>query len=85
MDPLTRRFRHYMALAVDPQRGPRGAGATSKTCGIPNMLITEILQALKETKQLEGKVVIDQYLCAGFQSIREAVLTAGATYVAVDI
>jgi 8-oxo-dGTP pyrophosphatase MutT (NUDIX family) len=81
-DPLTRRFRHYMALAVDPQRGPRGAGSTSKTCGIPNMLITEILQALKETKQLEGKVVID--LCAGFQSIRKAVLAAGARYVAVD-
>ena len=68
-----------MALAVDPQRGPRGAGATSKTCGIPNMLITEILQALKETRQLEGKVVID--LCAGFQSIRKAVLAAGASIV----
>ena len=36
VDPLTRRFRHCTALAVDPQRGPRGPGTTNKTCGIPN-------------------------------------------------
>ena len=28
VDPVTRRFRHYMALAVDPQQGPHGARAT---------------------------------------------------------
>ena len=26
-DPITKRFRHFMALAVDPQRGPRGTNA----------------------------------------------------------
>ena len=83
VDPVTKRFRHYMALAVDPQRGPRGAGATQMTCGIPDKLITEILEAVKETVELKGKVVLD--LCAGFQSIRKAVLEAGAKYVAVDV
>ena len=83
VDPLTHRFRHYMALAVDPQRGPRGPQATRMTCGIPDMLITEILKAMAETQQLRGKVVLD--LCAGFQSIRRAVEKAGATYVGVDL
>jgi 8-oxo-dGTP pyrophosphatase MutT (NUDIX family) len=53
------------------------------TCGIPHQLITEVLTALAETQQLKGRVVLD--LCAGFQSIREAVLKAGATYVGVDL
>ena len=53
------------------------------TCGIPDMLITEILTAMAETQQLRGKVVLD--LCAGFQSIRRAVEAAGAKYVAVDL
>ena len=82
LDPLTKRFRHFMALAVDPQRGPRGEGATKMTCGIPHRLIMEILAAFKEQRQLKGKIVLD--LCAGFQSIRKAVLEAGAGYVAVD-
>ena len=72
-----------MALAVDPQRGPRGQQSTRMTCGIPSRLIREVLLAMAETQQLGGKVVLD--LCAGFQSIREEVLAAGATYVAVDI
>ena len=72
-----------MALAVDPERGPRGPGAARMTCGIPNMLIKEILTAVSEQVSLGGKVVLD--LCAGFQSIREEVLKAGATYVAVDL
>ena len=85
VDPLTRRFRHYMALAVDPQRGPSGPQARCMTCGILDALITEILAAMAKTQQLRGKVVLD--LCAGFQSIREAVnqIKAGATYVAVDL
>ena len=83
LDPLTKRFRHFMALAVDPERGPRGPGAARMTCGIPNMLIKEILTAVSEQVSLGGKVVLD--LCAGFQSIREEVLKAGATYVAVDL
>ena len=83
IDPLTRRFKHFMALAVDPERGPRGAGAARMTCGIPDLLITEILQGMAETMDLSGKVVLD--LCSGFQSIREAVLRAGASYVGVDI
>ena len=83
IDPLTNRFKHFMALAVDPQRGPRGAQSARMTCGIPERLITEILTALAETQQLKGKVVLD--LCAGFQSIRQAVLKAGATYIAVDV
>ena len=52
------------------------------TCGIPTMLIREVLTAVAETRQLKGKVVLD--LCAGFQSLREEVLRAGAKYVAVD-
>ena len=83
INPLTKRFKHFMALAVDPQRGPRGQQSTRMTCGIPSRLIREVLLAMAETQQLGGKVVLD--LCAGFQSIREEVLAAGATYVAVDI
>jgi len=82
-DPLTRRFKHFMTLATDPQKGPRGVGATSQTCGIPNGLIKEILVAVAERAALGGKVVLD--LCAGFQSIRNEVLKAGAKYVGVDI
>ena len=83
INPVTGRFRHFMALAVDPQRGPRGWQAKHMTCGIPTTLIKEILTGMAETQQLGGKVVLD--LCAGFQSIREEVLQAGAKYVAVDI
>ena len=83
VNPLTRRFKHFMALAVDPQRGPRGEQATRMTCGIPTMLIQEILHAMAERQSLGGKVVLD--LCSGFQSIRQAVLQTGATYVAVDV
>ena len=42
-----------------------------------------VLEAVKQTTQVSGKVVID--LCAGFQSMREEVIKAGARYVAVDI
>lgn len=83
VDRLTSRFKHYMALAVDPERGPRGAGATQASCGIPEKLVTEILGALSEFEDLKGKVVVD--MCAGFQSLKEPVLKAGARYVAVDI
>ena len=83
IDPITKRFKHFMALAVDPERGPRGPGAARMTCGIPDKLITEILKGMAENVDLGGKVVLD--LCSGFQSIREAVLQAGASYVGVDI
>ena len=53
------------------------------TCGIPDRLITEILNGLAEKMRIGGKVVLD--LCAGFQSIRQSVLRAGASYVGVDI
>ena len=82
VDPLTKRFKHFMALAVHPQRGPRGKQATRMTCGIPSVLVKEILTAVAERHKLGGKVVLD--LCSGFQSLREEVLKAGATYVAVD-
>jgi len=82
-NPLTQRFKHFMALAVDPQRGPRGSQAAQMTCGMPTRLITEILSAVAEMVPLQGKAVVD--LCAGFQSMREAVLATGATYVAVDV
>ena len=82
-NPLTKRFQHFMALAVDPQRGPRGQQSTGMTCGILSLLIREVLLAMAEKQQLGGKVVLD--LCAGFQSMREAVLATGATYVAVDV
>ena len=83
MDPITKRFRHFMALAVHPERGPRGVGSAKMTCGIPDMLITEILKGMAEAVNMKGKVVLD--LCAGFNSIRNAVLKAGASYVGVDI
>jgi 8-oxo-dGTP pyrophosphatase MutT (NUDIX family) len=47
------------------------------------MLIREVLAAVAEMRQLKGKVVLD--LCAGFQSLRDEVLRAGAKYVAVDL
>ena len=83
VDVLTRRFRHYMALAVDPQRGPRGANAAKMTCGMPEMLVAELLEGINEVEKIEGKVVLD--LCAGFQSLRETVLAMGGKYVAVDV
>ena len=83
IDPVTKRFRHFMALAVDPQRGPRGANAVKMTCGIPQLLVTELLEAVNEAEGIENKVVLD--LFAGFQSLREQVLKMGAKYVAVDI
>ena len=83
LDPLPKRFRHFMALAVDPERGARGPGAAHMTCGIPDMPIKEILTAVSEQVSLGGNVVSDLY--AGFQSIREEVLKAGATYDAVDL
>lgn len=43
IDPLTRRFKYFTALAVHPQRGPRGKQATRMTCGIPNALVKEVL------------------------------------------
>ena len=72
-----------MVLAVDPHRGPRGANAVKMTCGIPQLLVTALLQAVNEAEGMEGKVVLA--LCAGFQSLREQVLKMGAKYVAVDI
>jgi hypothetical protein len=82
-DPITKRFRHFMALAVDPQRGPRGTNAVKMTCGIPEKLIIELLKAVNEVETIEDKVVLD--LCAGFQSLREQVTKMGAKYVAVDV
>ena len=70
VDPVTKRFRHFMALAVDPQRGPRGANAVKMTCGIPQLLVTELLEAVNEAEGIENKVVLD--LCAGFQSLMSA-------------
>ena len=83
INPESNKFRHHMALAVHPERGPRGAGAAEMTCGMPRQLIMEVLKAVAATAQVSGKVVVD--LCAGFQSMREAVEAAGAKYVAVDI
>ena len=82
-DPITKRFKHFMALAVDPQRGPRGTNATKMTCGIPEKLIVELLTAINEVETIEDKVVLD--LCAGFQSLREQVIKMGAKYVSVDV
>ena len=82
-DPATKRCRHFMALAVDPQRGPRDSNTAKMTCGIPQLLITELLQAVNKAEGIEDKVVLD--LFAGFQSLREQVLKMGARYVAVDI
>ena len=72
-----------MALAVDPQRGPRGTNVVKMTCGMPEKLIIEILKAVNEIETIEDKVVLD--LCAGFQSLKEQVLSMGTKYVAVDI
>ena len=66
-DPITKRFKHFMALAVDPQRGPRGTNATKMTCNIPEKLVIELLTAINEVGTIEDKVVLD--LCAGFQSL----------------
>ena len=73
----------FVALAVDPQRGPRGTNAVKMTCGIPEKLIIELLTAVNEVERIEDKVVLD--LCAGFQSLREQVIKMGANYMVVDI
>ena len=80
---LTRRVMYYMALEVDPQRGPRGANAAKMTCRMPEMLVAELLEGINEVETIKGKVVLD--LCAGFQSLRETVLAMGGKSVAVDV
>ena len=82
-DPLTKRFKHYMALAVDPGRGTRGVGAAQMTCGMPQMLIEEILAAVDETEKLSDRVVLD--LCAGFQSWAPVAKKFGCKYIAIDV
>ena len=83
VDVLTRGFRHYMALAVDLQRGPRGATAAKMTCVMPEMLVAELLEGINEVEKIKGKVVLG--LSAGFQSLTEMVLAMGGKYVAVVV
>ena len=82
VNPTTGKFAHYMALAMQPQRGPRGASHISDKCGMPAGLLAEVLWAACKGP-LEGKVVLD--LCAGFQSMRAVAEARGAKYVAVDL
>jgi len=82
VNPSTGKFAHFLALAMEPQRGPRGAAHASGKCGMPRELLAEVLWAAAKGS-LEGKVVLD--LCAGFQSMREVAEARGAKYVAVDV
>ena len=45
-----------VALAMQPQRGPRGAGHMSAKCGMPEQLLSEVLWAACKGP-LDGKVV----------------------------
>jgi len=72
-----------MALAVEPNRGPRGEGAVKLKCGMPRALLAEILMKIAEKQDITDKVVLD--ICAGFQSMREVAHKLGLKYVAVDI
>ena len=83
VNPATGKYAHYQALAVHPQRGPRGAAHASDKCGMPRELLQEILRAACGDDDITGKVVLD--LCAGFQSMREVVESKGARYLAVDL
>ena len=82
-NPATGKFAHFHALAMHPQRGTRGVGASRQKNGMPKRLLAEILWNAAQTTPLEGRVVLD--LCAGFQSLREVALEAGADYLAVDL
>ena len=77
------KFRHYMARAVDPQRGARGGGSTKWNCVMPVEMMREIVTATLKGVHSENKVVLD--LCAGFGSMKQAAEEAGAKYVGVDI
>ena len=80
---VTGLFKHYMALAVHPERGPRGEGAVSLKCGMPTQMLQEIMMQVAREGEVTDKVVLD--LCAGFQSLRDTALKLGMRYVAVDI
>ena len=82
VNPATGKFSHFLALAMEPQRGPRGASHVSGKNGMPRELLAEVLWSAAKGS-LEGKVVLD--LCAGFQSMREVAEARGAKYVAVDL
>ena len=83
INKVTNLFNHYMALAVEPNRGPRGEGAVKLKCGMPRALLAEILMKIAEKQDITDKVVLD--ICAGFQSMREVAHKLGLKYVAVDI
>ena len=78
INKVTGIFKHYMALAMEPHRGPRGTGATSLKCGMPKRLLEEILLQVAKETDISNKVVLD--LCAGFQSLRETAINLGMKY-----
>lgn len=78
----TGRVRHYRTLGGEPERGPRGKGATALSHGMPKHLLGEILNAARIAMP-DRHVVLD--LCAGHQSWREVAIAQGMRYVAVDL
>ena len=77
-------FRHFKALAVEPERGPRGKGHTKEKNALPRGLLELVLaQAVDETPRRGAKGIVD--LCSGFQSWRPVALEHGCSYVAVDV
>ena len=63
-------FKHTKALAMEPIRGPRGAGHTKEKNALPCDLLLEFagaaLQELLVSTDSGRKVIVN--LCAGFQS-----------------
>lgn len=77
-------FKHFKAIAMEPIRGPRGAGHTKEKNALPAELLEEVLvQAKRERGEVGADVIID--LCAGFQSWRPVAAKHGFRYVAVDV
>ena len=76
-------FGHYMALSCDAKKAIRGPGATSKRCMMPQVMLMEVMEQVRQEVGESKKAVLD--ICAGFQSLKEAAMQKGFDYVAVDI
>jgi len=86
------RYRHFVALAQQPEEGIIGQGASRALNSIPTSLGVELLSAslsswfsssAAKMPSARQPVLID--LCAGYGSLRRAAEEVGMRYVGVDI
>ena len=76
-------YRHFYALAVEPERELQGQGVTARRNHMPELLLKEIVRAAQAGTGEERRVVID--LCAGYRSLQGICEAEGLVYVPVDI